>query len=411
MSGKPLRKTFENTLRAVALAAAFCHSAFAQTGPSTTNQLPNPELRGDSGILGGTVTGDAPTLWRTFAVGDSSASTAIIPLAQDELFLGSPAVNAVNLTVTNFGPPATSDAGFDTFPNRFTLISGVAYEATVFLRSNNSDQSSQTVDVSLPVFDQAGTFTGNFANALFQATDTWTEFRLPPISTNLIGASGELSFRLEEGASDNSILIALPRVAGPRLENRVPNPAFSGAGGIAIENVSGDVPDFWRAFGLDDGSGSVALQTVPVAENELYPGSPATTAMRMSSSVFDSSGFDHETTQVPLAPAGRLTWGEVYLRADNADGSNQEVFFAMGIFEADGTFTGSAPGTVTVTATPEWKYFAGVPYAGAEGQTTNVAFRMEDSGTENTVLIALPTLKGLSDSVFDNGFEGDDTPR
>ncbi|MEM6937460.1 MAG: hypothetical protein AAF552_13455 [Pseudomonadota bacterium] len=394
---------------AVALLAALsCTFAAAQTGSITFNQLHNPEFRGNGGSPAGNVTGEVPSLWRTFAVGESTATSAIVPLAADAIFPGSPPVNAVELTVTNFGPPATSDAGFDSSPNQFTLLPELGYGATVYLRSNNSDMSSQTVLIQLPIFDEAGVFTGNAGSQTVEVTDTWTQFEVPPIATSLMGASAELSFRLTEGASDNSIQIALPEVIGPSLENRVPNPEFSGTGGGIQGNVTGIVPEFWRAFGLESESASIALQTVPVAANELYPGSPATTAMRITSVNATGAGFDHEITQVPLAPAGRLMVGEVFLRADNADSSDQEVGFAVPIFESNGTFTGTAPGSAFFNATPQWQYFAGIVFSGGADQTANVAFRLTDSGTENSVLIALPTLNGLARDVFANGFEGDD---
>lgn len=378
---------------------------WADSGEITFNQLPNPEFRGDGGFLESNVTGPVPSLWRSFAVGESTATTAIVPVAAGELFAGSPAVNAVELTVTNFGPPATSDAGFDTSPNQFTLIPGQAYGATVYLRSNNADLSPQTVLVQLPIFDNTGTFTGTSGSVTVEATSSWTAFEMPVRTTNLPGATGEVSFRLAEGAADNSVQIALPSVAGPSLANRVPNPEFSGTGGIPVENATGEVPDLWRAFGLVSESANLSLEKVPVAADELYPGSPATTAIRLSTSVFTGSGFDHEITQVSLAPAGRRVWAEVYLRADNADNSNQEVSFQMPIFESNGAFSGQSPGSVNVVATPQWKYFTGTPFSGDEGQTFNLGFRLIDSGTENTVLIALPTLKGLAETVFDSDFE------
>jgi hypothetical protein len=332
----------------------------------------------------------------------------IEPVAAGELYPGSPAVNAVRLTVTEFGDPGVSDAGFDTSPNRFTMNAGQPYGAKVFLRSGNADMSPQTVLMQLPIFDGGGAFTGSAGSATVQATGSWAEFEIPPEITNLSGASAELSFRLIGGGAENSVQIALPRVTGPSLDNQVPNPGFSGSGGGVQENVSGDVPDFWRAFALDSEGASLSLQTVPVAAGELYPGSPPMTAMRVSGSDFTGAGFDHESTQVPLAPAGRLVWAEVFLRADNADNSDQVVSVSVPIFESDGTFTGTAPGTVNATATPEWKYFAGPSFSGTAGQTFNLSFRFIDSGAENSVLIAMPALRNISERVFTSAFEGDE---
>ena len=99
------------------------------------------------------------------------------------------------------------------------------------------------------------------------------------------------------------------------------------------ENVTGSVPDLWRAFGLNSVSASIALQTVPLPPGELYPGSPATNAIRISTREQTGSGFDHEGNRLSLAPAGRLVWTEAYVRADNADNSSQAVSFSAPVFD------------------------------------------------------------------------------
>ena len=75
---------------------------FPAAWAQTSNQVPNPEFRGNQGAVAGNVTGEVPSAWRGFAVGSSSIELATQALSADELFSGSPASNAVRLDDDRF---------------------------------------------------------------------------------------------------------------------------------------------------------------------------------------------------------------------------------------------------------------------------------------------------------------------
>ena len=61
-----------------------------------------------------------------------------------------------------------------------------------------------------------------------------------------------------------------------------------------------------------------------------------------------------------------------------------------------------------MTVGNEWEYLAGNAFSGPEGTTTNLAFRLVDSGAENAVLIALTGTAGAAAGIaFCDGFEGE----
>ena len=369
---------------------------------SITNQLPNPAFLGSTGTLVVNATGEVPTFWRGFAVTDATATFSIEQVAADELFPGSLPTRAVRFTVTDFGTQGVGNAGFDNSPIRFSLIAGRDYAGSFYLRTGNADLAPQNGFGDVPIFDESGAFTGSSEQFNFTATDQWQQFSSASFSTALEGASAELALRLLEGSSDNSILIALPQVEGPAMTNRVPNSGFVGTGGNSIENVTGDVPDFWRAFGLDATGDSIELETVPLAADELYPGSPPTNAIKITTSTIQA-GFDHADFPLALTPGGRFHWAEVFLRSANMDDSPQGVNIGLGLF--DGTNVLPNPGNINPTVDSNWNYYGGIPFSAPAGTTTEFGFRLFESGAENSIMIALPRINGLTDGLFQDGFE------
>ncbi len=171
--------------------------------------------------------------------------------------------------------------------------------------------------------------------------------------------------------------------------NVVPNPGFDGATGESLGNVSGAVPDYWRAFGLE--GGEVSLQTVPLPANTLFPGSPATNAIRLTIDAYGGAqAFDHESTLFSLA-AGHEYRATVYMRSGNS--ASQEVMVSFPVFDENG-FTGRAPGTFSATVNNQWKPYSGPTFTESGGTLGDLAFRLTDDGGQNTVLIAMPTVNG-----------------
>lgn len=369
---------------------------------ATTNQLPNPQFRGTNGTVvnqSSTVTGTVPTLWRLFGVNSAGINADIVPVAANAIFPGSPATNAVRLTVTAFG----ADQGLDTSQVRFSLVPNQQYQYRVYLRSDNGDNSNQNVNVGVAQFDQSGAFVSGLGSDTKTATPNWTQFTGPSFSLpgNL---TAEMSFRLGADGGNNSVLIALPEIAGPSIENLMPNPNFTGTGGTVVGNVTGTVPDSWRGFAIN--GGAITLATVPVAANELYPGSPSTNAVQLTVNTFagNGQGFDNEVVRVPVAPAGRSIWGEVYIRSANLDNSPQGFTFQLNGFSAVPAFLGG-PNTVNGTATTSWGYFGTTSYLNVAMATADLAIRLVESGSNNSILIAMPRINGLGNQLFEDGFE------
>lgn len=376
-------------------------SGWAAANP--INQVPNPEFRGTAGAAatdteqGSTVSGVVPTLWRAFAVGGGALTVSKSPAAADAIFPGSPVTNVMTVTVDVFG----GDQGFDTSPVRFSLDEGRAYQVVVYLRSNAADSADQSVTVSVPVFDQDGMFTGRAPGSIvINATSEWTRYE-GPIFTEAPNTSAEVSFRLNADGADDSIQIALPTVAGVALANQSPNPRFSGNEGVPVGNVAGTLPDGWRGFAIE--GGDATFSTEPVAANELYPGSPATTAVRMTINAFGTDqGFDNEISLHPIV-SGRQYYGQVYLRSGNSDRSNVSVGIGLNGFSQTafvppfGLFTGSVG--------PDWGLYATSSARMADEVIQgSLAIRMLEEGVEHSVLIALPQVLG-PDEVFASNFE------
>ncbi len=374
-------------------------------GAADSNLVPNASLQGTFGVYGvsnATVTGEVPTLWRAFAIDGAVLDLQSMALPAGTLFPGSPPTQAVEVTVSAFG----ADQGFDHSNAVFPFREGISYTPRVYIRSGNSDNSAQSFFVSLPVFDSALAFTGRDAGTFTgTAGANWTEFTLPT-ATGIAGDFyAHLAFRLVNDGGENSIIVALPTVRGPVVENIAPNPGFVGSAGAVDGMVTGTVPNDWRGFAV--GTGTLNLSSVALPAGDLFPGSAGTRAVRMSVVNGDGTleGFDHEVVRSPLTSQYRY-WSELYLRSGNADMSPQNVTVSMPIFDAAGTFTGTNPGAFVVSVGPQWTFVAGPSFFASDGETTNLAFRITPDGGEDTILIAAPRIVGPpGPRIFADGFE------
>ncbi len=174
-------------------------------------------------------------------------------------------------------------------------------------------------------------------------------------------------------------------------QNRVPNSEFEGSNGDKFGQITGSVPDYWRAFGLE--GGEVAIETVPLSDDALYPGSPATNAVMLTFVSFGGAqAFDHEGTPFSLGP-GHNYQATVYMRSANAGGEAQGVSVAFPIFDENG-FTGRAPGSFNATVTSEWARYSGPEFMEVAGTAADLAFRLTNDGGENSILIAMPVVNG-----------------
>lgn len=386
---------------AMLFASCALYSAAAQAQQTFTNLVPNPEFRGTFGHTFGTVNGETPTLWRSFAVDTSEVTTDVVPLAANALYPGSPPTNAVRLTVHTF---SGQGEGFDHSPTLVTLQEGETYNGTVYLRTDNADNSSQEVSVGLPLFDADGIFLG-VAPGTFNpvVTTSWSQYSGPSF-TALGPRTTHLSFRLIDDGGDNSILIAMPELEGRKLSNRVRNPGFSGTGGNAVGDTTGPVPDQWRGFAV--GGGAITTAIVPLAANALYPGSPPTNAVQLTVDTFGSDqGFDNFDTQFNLEPAGDWMRSEVFLRSANADSSDQSVSVTVATFDENGAFTGQIPDQYSPNVTTDWSYYGNASFPTQPGTFANFAIRLNDDGGDNSVLIAMPRFNAPVIPLLKSGFE------
>ncbi len=381
----------------------FAGTPVSAVGAPDPNLVPNARFDGVQGIAVEGATGAVPTHWRAFGIGGGTLTVETMPLAPDTLFPGSPTVTAVKLTVTAFG----GDQGFDHTTHLLPIGAGITHRAQAWIRTGNADDSDQLVGIGLPLFEIPGeesfpTFTGRDPGA-FQATatDTWT-LASGPEFVELADLIAHLSFRPADDGGENSVMIALPTVAGRALENVIPNPAFAGTGGAVGGEVTGDAPDSWRAFAVD--GGTLSITQIAASADEIFPGSPATTIVQLdAASLVDGQGFDHETSRVSLQ-AGHPYYAEAWIRSANSDSSSQTVSIGLPIFAGD-TFTGRSR-TAGVTVGTEWT-LVGTPSLIEEGATnTDLVFRPAADGGPDTLQIALPRIVGPSGPlIYRSGFE------
>lgn len=190
--------------------------------------------------------------------------------------------------------------------------------------------------------------------------------------------------------------------------NVVPNALLLDSGGAVFGNVSGTAPTLWRAVALD--GASMSLSSEPLAANALFPGSPPTTAVRVSVSSFGTAQvFDHAdalfSIQVDRSYAARI-----HVRSGNSDNSAQGFILSFPIFDIDLNFVGREPGAFADVAGSNWTAFDGPSFAGIAGDAyAHLAVRLQDDGGENSILVAMPTVLGppQSNAAPNPAFAGD----
>jgi hypothetical protein len=182
------------------------------------------------------------------------------------------------------------------------------------------------------------------------------------------------------------VLAAVPLLGG---ENLLTNPEFAGTGGAVGGDVTGQVPDSWRAFAVGEGAATIA--TVPLAADEVAPGSPATNAVQWQVDTEGADeGFDDDNSRFPLTP-GDLYQAAFYAKSANDDGTDQGFGFGFPIFGDDGAYLGREPGGQGgLIATDEWTLFAGPTFSDAEVASGHVSWRVADDGGQNAIFLALP---------------------
>ncbi|MCH8476479.1 MAG: hypothetical protein LAT56_00855 [Wenzhouxiangella sp.] len=384
----------------LAPSVALMQVAMATPGADDPNLVPNALFLGQAGAVDGVVGGSVPTAWRAFAIGGGDVSLELVELAADTLFPGSPPTSAVRLSVNTFG----ADQGFDHFTHVFSLDQGRNYRPSVWVRSGNADSSDQGLQVNMPLFDADMNFTGRDpASFTTQGGHEWTQVSSATDATAEPGeAFAHIAFRLVDEGDENSILIALPEVIGRPVTNLVPNPGLFGSSGVAIGNISGPVPDAWRAFAV--GEDSLSLTATELAGDALFPGSPPTRSIRMavSGSAASTEGLDFELNLAALT-AGYRHWGEIWIRSGH--GGMQSVSIALPLYDDQGAFLGIQPGSAEVAASEQWQLFAGPAFTAASNQQVNLAIRLIASGGEDSVEIALPRIVGPADTLFADRFQ------
>ncbi len=394
--------------RSIALAAVLFASVAVQAStPAPGNIVPNASLRGDQGEISSynaTVTGTAPTLWRAFAVDGAVLSLERMDLAANVLFSGSPPTQAVKITVSTFG----ADQGLDHAGALFSYREGNSYSARIYARSGNANNSAQSFNLGMPVFDKTQAYTGRDPASLnVSAGATWAAFDSPIMAGQAGDAFAHLAIRLHDDGGENSLIVAMPSVLGPAVFNIAPNPGFSGTLGGIQGAVSGNVPDNWRAFAV--GTGTLNVSTVPLEAGALFPGSLPTQAVRLEVIGGDgqSEGFDHEILRAILS-SDYLHRGELYVRSGNSDLSDQSMFVTMPVFDTRGAYTGQQPGQFGVTAGPEWAYVAGPSFTANANESTDLSIRVNPDGGQDVLLIASPRIVGpIGPVIFMDGFELD----
>jgi len=178
--------------------------------------------------------------------------------------------------------------------------------------------------------------------------------------------------------------------------NLLPNPDFQGDAGSKVGDVSGTVSDQWRGFAVN--GGQVEISTVPVAADELYPGSPATTAVRLEVAVFGGDqGFDHEGHRMHLVPDYPYH-AAFYIKSANNDGSDQALNFGFPLFDENGYLNRGPGGQGNLTATNNWTKVTAPEFTDPDAIEAFIAFRLQNDGGENAIFIAQPKVIGPADA-------------
>ncbi|MBX3724839.1 MAG: hypothetical protein KF823_02875 [Xanthomonadales bacterium] len=175
--------------------------------------------------------------------------------------------------------------------------------------------------------------------------------------------------------------------------NLLPNSRFLGSGGAVEGNVTGTVPAAWRGFAV--GGAALGLQADPIAADALFPGSPATFAMRVTVTARGADqGFDNAPWLFALQP-GRGYRAGVWVRSGNPGMASQGFSVSMPFFDADLAYTGRDPGAFAGIAGPDWTWVEG-PLAVAEAGDAyaQIAIRLADDGGQDILLVALPRVPG-----------------
>jgi hypothetical protein len=187
-------------------------------------------------------------------------------------------------------------------------------------------------------------------------------------------------------------------------------PPFEGTGGGIIGGATGVVPDGWRAFAV--GGGAAALEIVPVAADELYPGSAATQAVRFAVTDFTGDqALDHDPRRFIMSSAMRYH-AEFYIRTGNADESAQQYRFGYPVFDQSGAFLLREPGSPidtgspASTATSSWRRVRARSFMDIDAVYAHISFRLtNDGGAENAILIALPSVTASPDPIANPAFD------
>ncbi|MBN1442138.1 MAG: hypothetical protein JXA90_05475 [Planctomycetes bacterium] len=189
-------------------------------------------------------------------------------------------------------------------------------------------------------------------------------------------------------------------VSSLRAQNIVPNPEFQGNAGLnlplgtGVVNSPQGVPDSWRAFAV---GGSIDLEIVPLFEDEIFPGSPATNAVLLRVNVFGGDqGFDDDNGRFDLIPNVDYR-GEFYVKTGNFDETDQSFNFGFPLFRA-GTYLGREPGGMGgVVATSEWQLITGPTFRDTDTDEGHISWRCVGDDGEDAILIALPSVERVGD--------------
>jgi len=318
----------------------------------------------------------------------ASAQIAVVPLAADALFPGSPATNAVEWRQTAFG---SNDALFDHLNFPFPVMKGRDYRGSVYVKTANSDAADQALDLILQLRRNGETYSTLTIPAV--ATGTWQKLEFDGIQT-LSADSGLFRIRLtDDGGADNAVLVAMPafELQEP-ADGLVPNREFAGTGGAVEDAATGETPDRWRVFAV---AGAAAESIItPVAANALYAGSPAVNAVIFRRTGFEGdAGLDTHLSRHPLIPNTPYRVS-VYARTANTDNTSQTFSFGHPVFVNGATFLGRGPGSFDGLATLNWQLFRGPIFTDPVADTGHVALRINvQDATDDAVMIALPTVE------------------
>ena len=343
-------------------------SGMPECNPPVDDQLVvNPEFAGGGGSRSGSVTGTVPAGWRAVAGGAAGGDVTLEPLAADELYPGSPPVNAVywhawaDPNGGGSGGTSSGDAAIDLDDDALRLAipaENRVYQVLVDARDGSAYGGTDQFGWGLQFADTSyNRGASDDPGAVFET------FGIDAMSDT----GGTLSVRLDTGNEMlRSVQLDNVRVRDVTDINRMVNGDFE---------YSDTRPVDWRFTAVAGADGSATIS------HDAYSGNNA--VLLESTAAGGDLLLDVEPWRIPVLPEESIY---VRFRAKKVSGgSGAHLRISCAHWDANQQYMYIEPTVMTQPDTSDWgTYFLSFTTT-ADTASINVAFRICDDSYVNTV--------------------------